>query len=267
MKTVLAIILIICSGIANAAEFSVGPKGYGIQITGTIRKGDSKRLNEFSLVTPRAGLQNVFLNSQGGDVHESLLIARQISDFLGSTWIESGSVCYSACTIIWAGGASRAIRKNAKLGFHRLSFAAEEVDVKKTKSLLDPVNREVTAFFKEVGFPALLIEKMNETPPSDLYLVDSIWLVEHELDFSVRYQPTFLDVVERSCGADPSAASIKRDQRLTKLDEDRFKKWLDCGDEIREINRNKRFAEFMKEKSKKGYVQPKSSSRPSFSIP
>jgi hypothetical protein len=267
MRTVLIFILMICISFANAAEFSVGSKGYGIQITGTIRKGDFRRLNEFSLATPRAQLQNVFLNSVGGDVHESLLIARQISDFLGSTWIESGSVCYSACTIIWAGGASRSIRRNAKLGFHRLSFAAADVDVKRTKSVLDPANQEVTAFFKEVGFPALLIEKMNETPPSDLYVVDSLWLVQHELDFAVRYQPTFLDVVEKKCGTDPSTATIKRDQPVTKLDEDRFKKWLDCGDEIREVNREKRFAEFMKDQYKKGYMQPKSINRPAARTP
>lgn len=262
MRVVLALIMAICIGFADAAEFSVGPKGHGIQITGKIRKGDFKRLNEFSLATPQANLAYIFLNSTGGDVDESLKIAQQISDFLSETRIESGSVCYSACTIIWAGGASRVIRRNAKLGFHRLSFAAKEVDVRKTKSLLGPVNHEVSAFFREVGFPALLIEKMDQTPPSDVYIVDSLWLIEHELDLAVRHQPTFLDVVEKSCGTDPSTAAIKRDMPLDALVEDRYKKWLDCADEVKSTNRDKRFAEFMKEEFKKGDMKPKNIKSP-----
>lgn len=54
---------------------------------------------------------------------------------------------------------------------------------------------------------------------------------------------------------------------MTKWDLDRFEKWLDCEDKIREVNREKRFAEFMKDQYRKGYMQPKSIGRPDARIP
>ena len=89
-------------------------------------------------------------------------------------------------------------------------------------------------FFKDVGVPSILIEKMRETPASDLFIVDTPWLLENNLNRAVTFQPTFLDVVEKSCGVDPYEIAKKRAQRI---DDREFKKWLHCLREIKKVNR------------------------------
>ena len=180
-----------------AAEFAVGPRGFGVSIVGEIKKGDFERFKSFTLgdinqKNNRVSFDFVFLDSPGGSVEEALQFADLLTQNFSMTVVPRGKRCFSACTIIWAGGVDRFLERDATLGFHRLSFNTKEVDVKKSKAKTDPANKIVAAFFRDVGLPALLIDKMNETSPSDRYVVNYRWLIEHELDRTITYQPTNL---------------------------------------------------------------------------
>lgn len=250
-RPIALVVALACMGQARAAEFSIGPRGYGVSIEGEIKPGDFKRFNAFIidrfLKHTEVDYGSVFLNSRGGSVEEALKFANLFSKSLSLVAVMRGNSCLSACTIIWAGGADRMLDRDAKLGFHRLSFTQKNVDVRKTKSKTDSENKKITNFFREVGFPTLLIDKMNETPPSDIYIVDNRWLIEHELDRAVAYQPAFLDVVEKQCGVDPSMASYKQNRLGTPSEIEAYKTWLTCADGVKTANREIAFNDLVRD--------------------
>ena len=230
--------LIFISRLGLAAEFSVEQNG--ILIAGEIKRGDFDRLLEF---IPTYNLKHknklsgdyYFLDSPGGDVEEALKIGSYLSKNYSSVILNKGSRCFSACTIIFAGGVQRLVFSSAKLGFHRMSFSRKEIDVEKTKNEIDLENKKVIDFFNEVGFPTVLITKMNETSPTDIYIVDVRWLIEHELDSTISFQPYFLDVVEKNCGANPSFAT-KHGQRMNVTEIHAAFDWEQCLKGVRDAN-------------------------------
>lgn len=231
-----------CGWQSIAAEFSVGPNGKGISIEGEIRPGDyevfrDKWLLPKVLSRTRVDIDAVYLNSPGGSVRDALKFGALFSENLSTTFVLRGNRCYSACTIIWAGGADRMLEIDAHLGFHRLSSTSKDVDIKKSKAQIAPIMQTVTAYFREVGFPTLLIDKMNETPPSDMFLVDLRWLLEHKLDRTVAVQPAYLDVVEKQCGTDPTLALSKQNRAITSDDRQAYLSWALCGEGIKDANR------------------------------
>jgi hypothetical protein len=113
----------------------------------------------------------------------------------------------------------------------------KELDVTKSKAVTDPTKRKLTTFFSDVGIPSLLVEKMNQTPPTDIYIVDTRWLIDHELDKAIAYQPAFLDVVEKKCGADPTIVSYKQGRSASPEESEAFNRWLMCENGVQEHNR------------------------------
>lgn len=249
-KFLCAVLVALCFGQAGAAEFSIGPRGYGTSIDGEIKKGDFVKFMKFQFTNsdnPRSNYDTVFLNSPGGNVEEALRIGEEFRRNLSSVFIPAGARCFSACTILWAGGVDRFMGRDAKLGFHRLSFARREVDVRRSQEITDSANQKVTTFFQRGGFPALIIEKMNETPPTDIYIIDSRWLIDHELDKVVAVQPSFLDVVEKHCGIDPTVVSYKQNRLISTEEREAYKKWDSCSDGVKDVNRKIMNREFLKE--------------------
>lgn len=245
-----ALFAILQIGICNAAEFSIGPNGYGLAISGVIRSGDRIRMLTFLYSQPSNSKINsdvVYLDSSGGDVEEALLIAERLKAHLADTNVEDGALCFSACTIIWASGAQRSLSDSASLGFHRLTLREKELDIRKSQAKTDPEAQKVTAFFKSVGIPALVIEKMNETPPTDIYRVDNDWMFEHKLGLAMSYRPDFLDVAEKQCGATPLARLFKNQS----VDQTAYKKWLACAYSVKDANGELGGLEFLKKQSNK----------------
>ncbi len=241
LRLVLLVLITSVSTQALAAEFSIGPHGFGVLIEGEIKSGDFLRFSSYLSANintnSKINYEIVYLNSPGGSVEEALKFADLFSKYFSTVAVIGGGNCFSACTIIWAGGVDRLLEKGARLGFHRLSFARKEVDVKKSKATVDPENQKVAAFFRSVGFPTLLLDKMNETPPTDIYVVDMRWLIEHELERVVTYQPAYFDVVEKHCGEDPSMLAVKQKRPINGNDKEQYRKWLTCTEELKTANR------------------------------
>lgn len=231
-------------GQVSAAEFLSSGHQTVILIEGEIKPGDFKQFNRALLYQLENNKKNrgekdlyhgvfqVYLNSPGGNVEEALLFANMFRKQFFRVGVDYGHRCFSSCTIMFAGGVDRYLDAQASLGFHRLSLVRKELDIYKTKAMTDPENVKVTAFLRDVGFPSLLIEKMNDTPPSDIYIVDEAWLKEHELFKAVKYQPAFTDVIEKLCGTEPNLLKTPDKGTL-----DAVYAWVDCKQEVVYRNR------------------------------
>ncbi len=90
---------------AQALEFAV--RGNSMTLSGPIRLGDNARFEEIMASPAGAGVRIFRLNSNGGTIGVALDIARTIRRRGGATVADGKLACESACTIIFAGGATR----------------------------------------------------------------------------------------------------------------------------------------------------------------
>jgi len=123
------------------------------------------------------GIRLVVVNGPGGRVGPAYQIARLIRTRGIDTRV--GHRCYSACTVMFLGGARRDIRPGAELGFHRLSFPGMD------DAELADANRQLRDFMVFVGQVSVpFVRQVMETP------ADSIWVptVEELLEAGVIHR-------------------------------------------------------------------------------
>jgi len=97
--------------------------GSELEIAGGFKYGLANDVEKVMQASP--GVKVVHLNSIGGRVGEARRLARLIRAKGLTTY--TSRQCLSACTIAFATGRERWIRAGAKLGFHRGSFAGQEI--------------------------------------------------------------------------------------------------------------------------------------------
>ena len=222
---------------ASSAEISAAPNG--IHIDGQIVKGDARKLA--LLLTDsiehddhyRLFLFGVRLNSPGGDVEEAMKIARLVEQAFTSTSVSGGGSCASACFLIWAAGVERHIDSHDRLGVHRLSLAATSVDIRRAERAIAPATQSIEAFLLAAGIPRLVIQKMNETPSSDIFWVTPGWLIQEGIGIAIGERPAFLDVAEKACGINPYYSALRAHKELDLAE---GKRWTFCGRRVRKEN-------------------------------
>jgi ATP-dependent protease ClpP protease subunit len=216
-----------------AAEFLNGPKGIGIEIIGEIEKGDAAKLANFLLKdgNMRAFLSIVFLDSPGGDVQEALKLSEILDVGFTQTVVSKDATCASACVYLWAAGSVRHVA--GQLGLHRLTTATPSLDIRKTEKATQKPANVVDSYLTKMGMPRKILEKMNETSSSDIFIVDTTWLANEDLLNAVSYRPTFVDVSTRFCGADPFIRALARGK---KVDSSAAMEWSMCIDDVRVKN-------------------------------
>lgn len=210
------VIIGLISGHVNAADISLrSPQG--ILISGKIEAGDYIKLKNFLL--EQKNLENftalVELNSPGGNVDEAIKISNLLKMGFAKVAVLKGDVCFSSCFLIYAGGVQRILL--GKLGVHRLSLAEDDITVKNNEKLVGQKSKKVESFLLSMGIPRKIIDKMNETSPADLFIIDQKYLNQEKLVYAMEYQPNFIDVVEKECRLDPVVAFEKVVQNLVKM--------------------------------------------------
>lgn len=174
-----------------------------LEISGAIEKGDYSKLKKLLLDKKEnfvAFQRLVLLDSVGGDVQEALKIGELMRKNFSTTYVNADKVCFSSCFLIWAGSVKRIVNESAKLGVHRLALASKESSINKTEKLTSPMLSIVDTYLRKNGIPSKVIDRMNETSPSDIYLISQDWLIKEDLINSIEYQPSFIEVVEKECG-------------------------------------------------------------------
>ena len=85
-----------------------------ITVSGEIEPDDDKKFVEMAWA-PKA---IIVLNSRGGHLGTAAKIGRIVRIQKYETALHNGSICNSACTLIWLAGSLRHLERRARLGFH-----------------------------------------------------------------------------------------------------------------------------------------------------
>ena len=130
--------------------------GAELEITGGIKYGLTDEV--LKIFAGPNGIKVVHLTSYGGRLGEAQRLYEAIRDRGLSTYVSLR--CMSACTLAFAGGRERYLRKGATLGFHRGAFpGVKERD-------LDDVQADV---FRQAGFDSAFIRTALSTPNTSMY--------------------------------------------------------------------------------------------------
>lgn len=230
-----------------AAEFSLFSRSGGMEISGEIKTGDYARLLDFlrsSTKNQSHFLNNVVLDSPGGNVIEAMKIANLMEKNYAQVFVLDGARCFSSCFILWASASVRTIIKSGKLGVHRITLSQYGGNLSKAERSLAPVSQGVESYLLKVGIPRRIVDKMNETSSADLFVFDLPWLVNENLYDAMSYRPSLIDMAQKKCGRDPFAEAGRKGLRPDQLDRDSVMQWLQCVESVREENQNSRTREF-----------------------
>lgn len=195
--------------------------------------------------------RKVCFNSRGGSFPEGLKIAQILGENAIGTAIAAEHSCESACAIAFMGGSwsrhfdgwerfedvpkgdrSRTLHPRGRLGFHATALALRQeqytaIDIDKAYALaLDTVNLILRLRAnKGYNFPDYVLSKMLETPPSEMYYIDT---VEAAIRAGVDVAPAALNtggpevIIPHLCDAasvrDFESDSIIRNNRLETID-------------------------------------------------
>jgi hypothetical protein len=140
-----------------AIAAQVSPGGRTLLLNGPMGQGSAMRVGR--LLAQHPDITAVHLNSGGGRVFEALAIARAIAQRGLDTYVEG--TCSSACTIIFLAGRDRGATHEARLGFHRPSFAGFDTTV--------ATAAEVLEVYQDVGLSAAFRERALQVPANEIW--------------------------------------------------------------------------------------------------
>ncbi len=198
----LAFCLLVSSVPARAASFSFSTAmdgGATILMEGRIEQGDAGRLHTLIDNARRSGrsLARVQLNSPGGNLGEGLKMAIEIKSQSLATEVPKQATCASACFFMFAGGASKYVGGDARVGVHGAAdLAGAETSNSEAATVL--MARWAAT---ELRVPAEIIGKMVLTPPSSI-----IWLSREEL--------RMLGTIETGEDFSSSGAGVHRSSKI-----------------------------------------------------
>ncbi|WP_158244224.1 COG3904 family protein [Trinickia dabaoshanensis] len=158
---------------------SVSPDSRSVIVAGTLREGAAAAITRVIDATPTA--QWLVLNSNGGRVLEAQQLARTVRARGLDTYV--GGQCASACTFVYLAGKTRAASPNARIGFHQPTFVGLNAlgQQKITQAMLDD--------YRVAGLPPEFIQRIAQTPPSQLWYPRSDELLHANVVTQIRRPP------------------------------------------------------------------------------
>lgn len=197
----------------NCAEFelqaadSFGP--VAVLIKGQIKPGDFEKFRGFLLLPGRlkAYTNYVWLDSVGGNLAEAMKFANLFEKSSASVVVGPDGKCYSACFMMFASGVDRWLYPFGELGVHQVSVSLPAgvgaLDASLKDNLVRAMTNEASAYLMRQGIPPSLISKMQETPASQMFIVNTVMVKREGWQRIMTLQPQFLDAVEQACGKQP----------------------------------------------------------------
>jgi hypothetical protein len=149
-------------GIDNtpAAQFRVLRDGTELEVAGGLPFGTGKTF--IDMLDKHPGIKVIHLNSQGGRIHEGIVMRDAIRQRHLTTY--TSTACMSACTIAYLGGTERLLAKEARLGFHSGSVGTL------SGSDAQELNGTMRQVMHDAGLPADFINHALNTAASDIWL-------------------------------------------------------------------------------------------------
>jgi hypothetical protein len=166
--------LSISEGSAAALDFALTatPEGQpAISLTGEIFIDDNARFGPVLVqMFQRGQSPALLLDSPGGNILGALRIASIIQKYHLAVFVPAGSMCASACFLLFAASQSRHASSESQIGVHSASLAGDE---NQASFMIDTI---MARSAKGFGVPDGIIGRMVTTKPSDM-----AWLTTSEL--------------------------------------------------------------------------------------
>jgi hypothetical protein len=142
-----------------AYSIRVMRNGTEAEITGGFKYGLTEDFAK--ILNASRQIKVVHLDSLGGRIGEAEKLNKVIRSKNLDTYVSSN--CMSACTVAFAGGVRRTLRKGAVLGFHAPSFPGM------SKEELAEASRSQKDIFVAAGFDKEFIDQARSTPSTELW--------------------------------------------------------------------------------------------------
>lgn len=235
---IISLVFLLCGNVAYGAQFNLDcPQLFGGQsctlyLYGSIEKGDSAALRE---ILRRPEHKNLYksgqldLDSPGGDVHEAIKMVEIMKEWIGTASVSPGSVCASACFIIWIGSPVHILVKNVikpdavgKIGLHRPYLGSDYYKhggVESTSRRQSQVMIELRNFFQGENLSNRLIDVMMRRASNDIY-----WLNSADIEEIGAHSPYWEEMTIRHCGYSLRQLNKQRDQGSLQ-NSDSSKRW------------------------------------------
>jgi hypothetical protein len=126
---------------------------------GSFGSGSADRVRH--LLDEAAAVRTVALSSTGGRLREASEIAELVRKRGLDTYVDTR--CESACTFVFLAGKDRAATPNARIGFHRPSFAGI------APTGLDPATEQMLRTYRDAGIPAEFLDRVAATDPANMW--------------------------------------------------------------------------------------------------
>jgi len=126
---------------------------------GTFGAGSADRVRQ--LLDETRSIRTVALSSPGGRLREASEIARMVRARGLDTYVDTR--CESACTFVFLAGKDRAATPNARIGFHRPSFAGL------APIGFDPATRGMLDTYRGAGIPKDFLDRVAATDPANMW--------------------------------------------------------------------------------------------------
>jgi hypothetical protein len=123
-------------------------------------------------------MRTISLNSEGGNVRESVSILRMVKSAGLTTVVGRRHTCASSCFLIFAAGKSKIVYPKSRIGVHA---ASDEVDWQTARSLRGTL--AVIRIAKFLRFPRRIRHKMLTTPPTQIAWLRRSGLQKMQTDF------------------------------------------------------------------------------------
>jgi len=152
-------------------RFRVLAYGETLEFSGGITFGVAKEMEGF--LNAMTNVKTVRLNSLGGRILEAQRMADLIKARRLATFVEKD--CLSACTIVFLGGADRAVMQTARLGFHQPAFRG--MTAADRSIAIANEERRLQAF----GLSRDFAERANRPEPNSMWFPDNNELIRERV--------------------------------------------------------------------------------------
>jgi hypothetical protein len=176
-------------------------------LSGEIQKGDAEKLANVLVLSHPFGTQ-LYLDSPGGDVEESLQIAALVKALHVNTVVAGGGTCASACFFIFLAGDShvapgtgdgRLVRSSfGYLGLHRPHLKlgpAKEGGSKDAEARQHDVMQKISTYLRNEDVPQRLIDLMMSRSSNEIY-----WMTQDDIDQLGSFSPSLEELLISRCG-------------------------------------------------------------------
>ena len=139
---------------------------------GSLVGGVGFRYRLYSRLGLAPGVRLVHLQSAGGRLFEAESIAAHIRQRRLNTYVDG--LCASACTMVLLAGRQRGAAPNARVGFHRPSFAGVDDDRTVDADVL-------MRYYRNAGIARAFIEKVRATSSQSMWFPSRQELERHRV--------------------------------------------------------------------------------------